>query len=264
MIKLSDYRTEIALPAEMKTPERIALSYAYDQQKKKFIERLQRVYIWADLEKVDDNKLDFLAVENRVLFYNSDLMPDVKRELIRKSIYWHMKLGTRQAMEEMVNIVFQNDSSLTSIEEWYMYDGEPYHFRLLVDIETKQIYANAFLYYLHTIKNARSRFDYIGYIAKIRIALIETAAAPLIILKLSFPFWKNMRYLDGTWSLNGSNYLNGMRVPFIVNIVITCAVSTHESIHAFVTQKKNMRYLDGTDLLDGTILLNAKITEEVL
>ena len=33
MIKLEDYRTEKALPAEMRTPERIALSYAFDMQK---------------------------------------------------------------------------------------------------------------------------------------------------------------------------------------------------------------------------------------
>ena len=116
MISLYDYQTENALPPEMKTPERIALSYAFDRQKKKFLERLKRVYIWADIEQVDDDKLDFLAVECRVLFYNSGLAPDVKRNLIRNSIYWYMKLGTRQAMEEMIDTVFGNDN--TSVEEW--------------------------------------------------------------------------------------------------------------------------------------------------
>lgn len=91
MIRLSDYRTETAFPAEMKTAERMALAYAYDRQKKLFLERLRRVYIWADLDNVDENKLDFLAVECRVLFYNSSLSPDVKRKLIQNSIYWYMK-----------------------------------------------------------------------------------------------------------------------------------------------------------------------------
>ncbi len=165
MIKSSDYKTQSALPIQMRTPERIALSYAFDRQKKLYIERIQRAYIWADLEKVDDNKLDFLAVENRVLFYNSGLAPDVKRQLIRNSIYWHIKLGTRNAMEEMVNIVFKNDS-LAFIEEWYLYAGEPYHFRLILDLDTVQTFVNEFLYYLLIIKNARSRLDYIGYIKK--------------------------------------------------------------------------------------------------
>ena len=79
MIKLADYRTEKALPAEMRTPERIALSYAYDQQKKKFLERLQNVYIWADLENVDDSKLDFLQ---RRIYTRYKAEIDYKRYLL--------------------------------------------------------------------------------------------------------------------------------------------------------------------------------------
>ena len=51
MISLHDYRTEDALPAEMKTPERLASCRAFDIQKKKFMERLRRVYIWEDMDK---------------------------------------------------------------------------------------------------------------------------------------------------------------------------------------------------------------------
>jgi P2-related tail formation protein len=158
MINLYDYKTENALPSEMKTAERKALSYAYDQQKKMFIERIERVKIWADLNQVEDNKLDFLAVENRVLFYNSSLDPSTKRTLITNSIYWYMKLGTRQAMEEMINIVFGNEN--TSIEEWYTYAGEAFHFRIAVGTTVTQTSIKEFLQYLNTIKNARSRFDF--------------------------------------------------------------------------------------------------------
>jgi P2-related tail formation protein len=158
MISLYDYKTENALPSEMKTTERKALSYAFDQQKKMFIERIERVKIWADLNQVDDSKLDFLAVENRVLFYNSSLSPGTKRNLIMNSIYWYMKLGTRQAMEEMINIVFGNEN--TSIEEWYTYAGEAFHFRIAAGTTVTQISVKEFLQYLNTIKNARSRFDF--------------------------------------------------------------------------------------------------------
>lgn len=161
MIKLVDYKTENALPSEMKTPERIALSYAFDKQKKRYIDRLIRVRIWSDLESVEDDKLDFLAVENRVLFYNSDLSPEVKRSLIRNSIYWYMKLGTRQAMEEMIDTVFGNEN--TSIEEWYTYAGEPFHFRIAVGTEVTQTSISEFLRYLNRVKNARSRFDYMVF-----------------------------------------------------------------------------------------------------
>ena len=173
MIKLSDYRTQDALPAEMKTPERIALSYAFDRQKKKYINRMRRAYIWADLESVDDNKLDFLAVECRVLFYSSDLAPDVKRQLIRNSIYWYMKLGTRQVMEEMVDIVFGNEN--TSVEEWYTYAGEPFHFRIAVGTVVTQTSIKDFLRYLNRIKNARSRFDYMVFQNGITLTIYQVS-----------------------------------------------------------------------------------------
>ena len=161
MIKLVDYRTENALPAEMKTPERIALSYAFDRQKKRYFDRVSRLYIWADLECVSDDKLDFLAVENRVLFYSPSLAPNVKRNLIRNSIYWYMKLGTRQAMEEMIDTVFGNEN--TSVEEWFSYAGEPFHFRIAVGTEVTQTSIKEFLQYLNRVKNARSRFDYLVF-----------------------------------------------------------------------------------------------------
>ena len=161
MIRLSDYRTETAFPAEMKTAERMALAYAYDRQKKLFLERLRRVYIWADLDNVDENKLDFVAVECRVLFYNSSLSPDVKRKLIQNSIYWYMKLGTRQAMEEMIDIVFGNEN--TNVEEWYTYAGDAFHFRVVVGTTVTQTSIKEFLLYLNRVKNARSRFDYLVF-----------------------------------------------------------------------------------------------------
>lgn len=161
MIKLVDYRTEDAFPSEMKTASRCAVAYAFDQEKKRILEAKKRVLIWASLENVPDDKLDVLAVENRVLFYNSGLDPSIKRQLIQNSIYWYMKLGTRQAMEEMIDIVFQNDNS--SVEEWYTYAGEAFHFRIAVGTNVSQTSITEFLRYLNTVKNARSRFDYLVF-----------------------------------------------------------------------------------------------------
>ena len=161
MIKLADYRTEDAFPSEMKTASRCAAAYAFDQEKKRILEAKKRVLIWASLENVPDDKLDVLAVENRVLFYNSGLDPSIKRQLIQNSIYWYMRLGTRQVMEEMIDIVFQNDNS--SVEEWYTYAGEAFHFRIAVGTNVSQTSITEFLRYLNIVKNARSRFDYLVF-----------------------------------------------------------------------------------------------------
>lgn len=159
MIRLADYKTEKAFPDEMKTPQRISLAYAFDMQKKKFIESMECAYIWADLEKVEERHLDALAVENRVLFYDSALSVDVKRNLIRNYLYWHIKLGTRGALEEIINIIFDNKN--TAVEEWNEYGGEPYHFRVLVDPgkNNLQVDMEDMIYKINLYKRAAARLD---------------------------------------------------------------------------------------------------------
>lgn len=159
MISLYDSVTYNHIPAEMKTPEYAAFCYAVDNQVKKAFIRTRRAHIWANLEDVADEHLDLLAVECRVLFYNSDLSPEIKRKLILNSMYWYMKLGTSQAMREMIDIVFENYN--TTVEEWHTYGGEPFHFMVAVDSNVTQISISEFLRYLNTVKNARSRFDYL-------------------------------------------------------------------------------------------------------
>lgn len=164
MIKLADYCTEKAFPAEMRTAERIALAYAYDNQKKRILEHMKKAYIWANLDNVDDDKLDFLAVENRVLFYDTRFAPDVKRNLIKNYLYWYIKLGTRQAMDEMASILYPEEEN--KIEEWNEYDGEPYHFRVYTTLPlTEDCYAD-FRLFIRKVKNARSRLDQIYTLRK--------------------------------------------------------------------------------------------------
>lgn len=165
MIKLVDYRTENALPSEMKTPERIALSYAFDRQKKRYFDRVNYLYIWADLECVPDDKLDFLAVENRVLFYSPSLAPSVKRNLIRNSVYWIMKIGTRQVMKEVIATYYPNDE--TNLTEWYKYNGQPYHFRIETTSILDEDCYDDLKQLVFKIKNARSRLDQIHTIRHI-------------------------------------------------------------------------------------------------
>lgn len=159
MTKLVDFQTWKAFPAEMRTPERIALAYAYDRQKRKFLELLRTVYIWADLDQVDDEKLDFLAVESRVMFYNSLLEANIKRNLIRNHLGWHMKLGTKQAMEEVVSTYYPD--SETRMEEWFEYEGEPYHFRITTTASIEEDCYEELRQLIKLVKNARSRLDQI-------------------------------------------------------------------------------------------------------
>ena len=103
--------------------------------------------------------LDFLAVENRVLFYDTRFTPDVKRNLIRNYLYWYIKLGTRQAMDEMASILYPAEEN--RIEEWNVYDGEPYHFRVYTTLPLMEDCYADFRLFIQKVKNARSRLDQI-------------------------------------------------------------------------------------------------------
>ena len=160
MISLSEIGgLYLSTPANLKDARTKAFMYACDKQIKKLIERTEKVKVWCAVESVDEKYLDYMAADSRTLFYNSSLAPDVKRKLIANSQYWYMKLGTSAAMEEMINIVFQNND--TSIEEWYSYAGEAFHFRIAVSSAVTTVEMSEFLKYVNEVKNARSIIDYL-------------------------------------------------------------------------------------------------------
>ena len=160
MISLSEVGgLYLSTPANIKDAQTKAFMYACDRQIKKLLERAEKIKVWCAIESVDEKYLDYMAADCRVLFYNSSLPPDVKRKLIANSQYWYMKLGTSAAMEEMINIVFQNND--TSIEEWYSYAGEAFHFRIAVSSAVTTVEMSEFLKYVNEVKNARSIIDYL-------------------------------------------------------------------------------------------------------
>lgn len=160
MISLSEVGgLYLSTPANIKDARTKAFMYACDRQIKKLLERAEKIKVWCAIESVDEKYLDYMAADCRVLFYNSSLAPDVKRKLIANSQYWYMKLGTSAAMEEMINIVFQNND--TSIEEWYSYAGEAFHFRIAVSSAVTTVEMSEFLKYVNEVKNARSILDYL-------------------------------------------------------------------------------------------------------
>lgn len=146
-------------PENLKDARTKAFMYACDKQIEKLCERSNKAMVWCAIENVDERYLDYLAADCRTLFYNSSLSADVKRKLIANSQYWYMKLGTSAAMEEMINIVFSNNE--TTVEEWYTYAGEAFHFRIAVSSKVTTIEIAEFLKYINEVKNARSIFDYL-------------------------------------------------------------------------------------------------------
>lgn len=109
------------------------------------------------LDVLPERVLDALALQFHVDFYEPESMEiDVKRDLIRRSIYWHRIKGTRAAIEQLCRTVMDD----VEIQEWYEYGGEPYYFKITAKgLRFEDQDAGKFWRMIDATKNARSWLD---------------------------------------------------------------------------------------------------------
>lgn len=148
------------LPYSLKTdPVVVAM---YEAVAIQLQEAYEDAYALADVKKVDqlpESMLDLIAYEKHVDFYDNNLSTFQKRELIKSSISWHRKKGTRWAVERVVSIVYPN----AKIQEWFEYDGEAYRFKVEVDepfIASKDMKRLRAM--IEATKNKRSWLEYVA------------------------------------------------------------------------------------------------------
>lgn len=98
-----------------------------------FVELSQDVklaLIYSRIDELDVQAVDELAWQMHVDFYDYTLSIESKRRLVKSSLEWHKIKGTPEAVEKASSSVFEN----SKLEEWFEYGGEPFFFRMDVDI----------------------------------------------------------------------------------------------------------------------------------
>lgn len=93
-------------------------------------ETLELCIIYSRIDELEDKILDELAWQFNVDFYDVSLNINKKRELIKNAIRWHKIKGTPAAVIEVATSVFGR----TKLKEWFQYGGQPYYFKLDIDI----------------------------------------------------------------------------------------------------------------------------------
>ncbi|MDA3732396.1 phage tail protein [Niameybacter massiliensis] len=86
-----------------------------------------RSLIRTQLEDLSEEVLDTIAIERNIFWYDANANADIKRNIIRNCNKVFRTLGTNYAIEQVIADYFGDGQ----IEEWYEYDGQPYHFRVL-------------------------------------------------------------------------------------------------------------------------------------
>lgn len=142
-----------------KDPVVIAMYEAAVIQLQEAYEEAHAVVDIVNVDKLPESLLDLIAYEKHVDFYDNELSLTQKRELIKSSISWHRKKGTRWAVERVVSIVYPN----ANVQEWFEYDGHKYRFKIEVDepfIVSKDM--KRLREMVEATKNKRSWLEYIA------------------------------------------------------------------------------------------------------
>lgn len=118
--------------------------------------------IYPAIDDLPEALIDHLAEQMHVDEYddNSDL--SVKRQQVKESFLLHKFKGTKYAVQKAVSTVYQ----VAKVEEWPVYSGEPYHFRIsgiISPIEDGAV-VNKLVRIVNAYKNTRSWLDYIEFI----------------------------------------------------------------------------------------------------
>ena len=119
------------LPHTFLTDECRAVAAAIQRMNAKYSTVFTGLLLWGDLANAPDNTLDALAAEVDAPFYETELTPERKREIIYAAFARNSRIGTVQSITELLTAAFGDGK----LEEWYDYGGEPYHFR--IDIITE-------------------------------------------------------------------------------------------------------------------------------
>ena len=190
---------------------------------------IDRLRIYPAIDRLDERLLDILAQDFKVDWWDPNYSLEEKRRTLRDHWRVHKSLGTPAAVVTAISAIYQG----TTLEEWFQYDGEPYHFRLNIDLtgdqgdpERMQRVLERLEYY----KSLRSHLDSVDYSSRVGPLPFKTEEAVLFLtmmIPLRFPnvpdeiiTLDGQRRLDGTWSLD--QRVPGIRMPSL-EITLTAA-----------------------------------------
>ena len=117
---------------------------------------IEKLSTWDRIDELSEAELDELAWELNILWYDTHAPIDVKRSLVRGSDAVYKKLGTKWAVENVINTYFGDGY----IEEWFEYSGDPGHFRIYSTNPTlNESKFTEFLSLLNKVKRASAKLD---------------------------------------------------------------------------------------------------------
>lgn len=139
---------------------------------------------WDHIDELSEDYLDSLAKELNVPWYRTSATVDVKRKIIKNSDLVHKLLGTKAAVEMVVQDYFDEGE----VREWFEYGGDPYHFRVVSE-NSRAVEDNAalFMQLLNIVKRKSAWLDALAVLVE-EEAKVYAGAAYQDVEKLTIYF----------------------------------------------------------------------------
>lgn len=151
------------LPPALKGDESTeALAEATAEALEKRLEELERLRIVPNIDGLEEELLAILARDFKVDWWDPSYTLEEKRRTVKGSWRVHKTMGTKAAVETAISAIYPH----TKVLEWWQYGGEPYHFRLDINITNDHIDSEKqrrVLERLNYYKSLRSHNDGVRY-----------------------------------------------------------------------------------------------------
>lgn len=168
MIDIFDSRILDILPQSLSSkPEVQAISYAINMAMRRVLQYREGIKIFSDIEEATNQVLDMLGIELNPLYYDSQSSLEEKRDIISKALSWYEKAGTSSAVRELIESVY----GFGEIQEWFKYDGEPFHFKVIVSSQGELVNIATLRKMIERVKKASSYLDTIEVIKPARTSI---------------------------------------------------------------------------------------------
>lgn len=93
------------------------------------VEEIGSLLIYSRIDDLPEDLLDILAKDFKVDWWDGDYSLEEKRQILKDSWHVHRTLGTKDAVLRAISAIYPD----TKILEWWEYEGQPYHFKLIID-----------------------------------------------------------------------------------------------------------------------------------
>ena len=119
------------LPAALqKDPSAVALAEAMADLLAQRRSEIEQLRIYPVIDRLDEQLLDILAYDFKVDWWDADYSLEEKRRTLKDSWRVHKVLGTKAAVETALRAIYPK----AQVQEWFEYGGEPYRFKLDIDL----------------------------------------------------------------------------------------------------------------------------------